>query len=349
VRAALAVALLAFTAGPAVADELPWLRGSTHVHARPSGDSSEPVRNVLAWYEHHGYDFIVLTDHNKVTELDGDTAGHPALRARGHQLIVLAGVELTFNPGRCEPRAAAYPHKCRIHVNALGVTLRPSGKLQWPDRKTHDRVAMYQRALDTAGRLGGMAQLNHPQWYWGMSGSLLTELAHRGLRLFEVANAQFRTWDRGDADHPPSEALWDAALTAGETLYAVASDDAHDYGKRGKYLAGGAWIMVHAARDAASILDAIGHGRFYATTGVALARAEPEADELVVELAAGEPGDAHITFIENGAVVAESDGRVARRALPATGYLRAMVRRADGAEAWVQPVRRPPAPAAAAD
>src|SRR5205085_628461 len=26
-----------------------WLKGSTHVHARPSGDSSEPVDKVLAW------------------------------------------------------------------------------------------------------------------------------------------------------------------------------------------------------------------------------------------------------------------------------------------------------------
>src|SRR5262245_7395663 len=42
-----------------------WVRGSTHVHAHPSGDSNEPIPSVIRWYEQRGYDFIVLTDHNK--------------------------------------------------------------------------------------------------------------------------------------------------------------------------------------------------------------------------------------------------------------------------------------------
>jgi predicted metal-dependent phosphoesterase TrpH len=333
-RLALAIALFG-AAATARADELPWLRGSTHVHARPSGDSSEPVAKVIAWYERHGYDFIVLTDHNKVTEVAGDTSGRPMLHHT--PLIVLAGVELTFNPGRCEPRAAG-KSRCRIHVNALGVTARPQGKIEWANRKTRQRLEMYQRALDTAAAYGGLAQLNHPQWFWGMTAPLLTELAHRGLRLVEVANAQFKKWDKGDASHPPTEALWDAALTAGETLYAIASDDAHDYGGHGKWPAGGGWIMIHAAREPQAILDAIAAGRFYASTGVTLRRAEPEGGELVVEVDG--PGEHKITFVENGAVVAEVSGPLARRALPEKGYVRAMVRRGDGAMAWVQPARR---------
>jgi len=27
-----------------------WLKGSTHVHAKPSGDSSEPIDDVIKWY-----------------------------------------------------------------------------------------------------------------------------------------------------------------------------------------------------------------------------------------------------------------------------------------------------------
>ena len=38
--------------------------------------------------------------------------------------------------------------------------------------------------------------------------------------------------------------------------------------------AGGGWIMVDAPRDPRAILAAIEEGRFYASTGVVLARAE---------------------------------------------------------------------------
>ena len=60
-------------AGPApdaAPQPVEWLRGSTHVHALPSGDSKVPIADVMAWYAAHGYDFIVLTDHNRVSEVD---------------------------------------------------------------------------------------------------------------------------------------------------------------------------------------------------------------------------------------------------------------------------------------
>ena len=57
-----------------------WLKGSTHVHARPSGDSSTPIADVVVWYEQRGYDFIVLTDHNRVSEV-GPVGEH---RRAGH-------------------------------------------------------------------------------------------------------------------------------------------------------------------------------------------------------------------------------------------------------------------------
>jgi hypothetical protein len=70
-----AVAMLGADAGPDAGVVRPppprWLKGSTHVHAAPSGDSGTDVPSVIAWYEAHGYDFIVLTDHNRVTRIDG--------------------------------------------------------------------------------------------------------------------------------------------------------------------------------------------------------------------------------------------------------------------------------------
>jgi hypothetical protein len=323
-----------------------WLRGSTHVHARPSGDSGTPIPDVIRWYEAHGYDWIALTDHNRISEVngatDGATAGRPAVRAPAQGLIVLSGVELTYNPARCLPKGHA-SGRCRIHANLLGPTARPAGKIEWgpTQRLPDERLPKYQAALDLQRSLGGLAQLNHPQWYWGMTPELLVELARRGMHLVEISNVQFPSWNRGDAAHPSTEALWDAALGAGATLWGVASDDAHHYaGPGGRWPAGGGWITVRARRDPQAIVDALAAGRFYASTGVELLRAEAAGGELVVELAASERQPCRIDFIENGARVQSATERAARRALPQTGYVRAVVTRADGKQAWIQPARR---------
>ncbi|MBX3161378.1 MAG: PHP domain-containing protein [Deltaproteobacteria bacterium] len=318
-----------------------WLRGSTHVHAKPSGDSTTPIPEVIRWYETHGYDFFVLTDHNQVSEIakGNDTRGRPVLRDPTSGILVFAGTELTHNPRDCNPPGDA-TRSCRIHVNILGCTARPGTKLDWADRKSRDRVAKYQSALVAGKALGGIAQMNHPNWHYGTTPDLLVELWRRGMQLVEIANAQFPTWNAGDKDHPSLEALWDASLMRGATLWGVASDDAHDYGPRGQYKAGGGWVVVRARREPQAVLDALAAGRFYASNGVVLADALPARGELVVEVARGEPGRYTIEFIENGAVAQRVAGTSARRALPASGYVRAVVTRDDGKKAWVQPARR---------
>ncbi len=314
-----------------------WLRGSTHVHAAPSGDSATAPAEVAAWYVAHGYDFIVLTDHNRVTIPGADPGGRVAADGA---LLVIAGSELTYNPAACAEPAPPPDGKCRIHVNVLGATGRPAGKLEWADRAATARRDMYRAAIARAQALGGVPQLNHPQWHWGMTAALLTALAGDGVALVEIANSQFARWNAGDAEHPSMVALWDAALATGATLWGVASDDAHAYDGVGKYPAGGAWVMVDAPRDADAIIAALAAGRFYATTGVTLARAGAAGDALEVEID-GDPAGHTIEFVIDGRVVATSHDATARHPIPpAPSYVRAAVTRADGAMAWVQPARR---------
>lgn len=320
-----------------------WLKGSTHVHARASGDSSTPIPDVIAWYESRHYDFIVLTDHNQISELAKDapsTAGDVAIRNPPSGLIILAGIELTHNPSNCIPPGDK-SGKCRIHVNLLGTTARTTGKLTWANRKTSDRLKKYDAALEQQKALGGIAQLNHPNWFWGMNGELLAELARRGFHLVEIANSAFQKWNRGDKDHPDLDHLWDAALAKGVTLWGVASDDAHDYSnaKKAKYPAGGGWIVVKAAREPKAILAAIEAGHFYSSNGPVLETAGVDGDELVVAVAEPKARRYRIDFIENGVRVQRTTAPRARRRIPATGYLRAVVTGPDGT-AWVQPVRR---------
>jgi hypothetical protein len=226
------------------------------------------------------------------------------------------------------------------------VSGRPDGKIPWDLHATKERLGTYGLAIDEAAALGGIAQINHPEWHWGMTPALAIGLAKRGARLFEISNVQFATWNAGDADHLSTEALWDAILGAGLDVWGVASDDAHVYPpETGDYPAGGGWVMVHAAaRTPEAIVAALAAGDFYASTGVTLDRAARDGDALVVSVAASDPGPHTIAFVSGGKTLREGHERSARFALaelPAgTTYVRAVVTRdADGAKAWVQPAR----------
>jgi hypothetical protein len=98
--------------------------------------------------------------------------------------------------------------------------------------------------------------------------------------------------------------------------------------------------MVDAPRDPAAIVAAIAAGRFYASTGVTLVRAEVWDGALEVEVDAESRGAHVIRFIGGGRILAETTGTTARFPLEqAPGYVRALIDRSDGARAWVQPVR----------
>jgi hypothetical protein len=336
-------------AAAAPAGPVGYLKGSTHVHTAHSGDSKTPIDDVIAWYVAHGYDFVVLTDHNRVTDYTGSAP-----------LVVLRGIELTHNPARCEPPPPEVDGKCRIHVNGIGLSAsaaaaaaaeaRPPA-LEWKNGASELRVDMYQAAFDKTRELGGIIQVNHPTWHWGVDGALLAELSRRGAVLVEIANMGFQKWNGGDEKHAGAEAVWDDALGRGALVWGVASDDAHDYddladerqaaGAR-VYPPGGGWVMVRAERNPEAIRAALERGHFYSSTGVTLERAEVYGGALDVAVAAASPGRHQIAFVgPGGAMLERIEGRAAKFSLARLrkGYLRAVVTREDGARAWVQPIR----------
>ncbi len=89
--------------------EIRWLKGQTHVHTDRSHDASTPPERVLEFYASRGYDFISLTDHNRVTVV------RPP---RG--MLLLPGVELTQNSKMCRPKPTP-GYRCLIHTTALFV------------------------------------------------------------------------------------------------------------------------------------------------------------------------------------------------------------------------------------
>src|SRR5436190_4080760 len=82
-----------------------WFKGNTHTHNVNSDGDSTPDE-VVRWYREHGYQFLVLTDHNYLTPTTGLNAVHGA----PDKFIVIPGEELTMT-------VATKP----VHVNGVAI------------------------------------------------------------------------------------------------------------------------------------------------------------------------------------------------------------------------------------
>ena len=72
------------------AQKLHWYKGNTHCHTLVSDGKNQP-KDVVAAYHNHGYNFLVITDHNFL--LETDTIKKPAnLR---NDFLLVPGEEVT--------------------------------------------------------------------------------------------------------------------------------------------------------------------------------------------------------------------------------------------------------------
>jgi hypothetical protein len=67
-----------------------WYKGNTHTHTLNSDGDSTPA-DVATWYREHGYRFLVLSDHNVLTNVDGLNAVHGS----SEQFLLIKGEELS--------------------------------------------------------------------------------------------------------------------------------------------------------------------------------------------------------------------------------------------------------------
>jgi hypothetical protein len=329
-------------APPPQAPNAPFLKGQTHVHTSGSYDAKTPPAEVLEFYASRRYDFVALTDHNRVT-----------LASAPSGLVLVPGVELTQNSASCEP-APAPGYRCLFHTTALFVdpARDPARGERFAIPYRPGRLAAYRSQIERARELGGVAVINHPLFHFAVDAKLLGRLSAGDLRLVELFNASLdRQFPGGRARaEERAEALWDEVLSAGHVLYALATDDAHhfsDAGERrrtGKFAYDGdrAWIMVRADKTSAAIRSALVAGDFYASTGVSLSELERGHGRIRLRVDSALEGEHRVRFVgAGGRLLAEQRGLEAELALPAgEAYLRAVVDGPDGARAWVQPVFR---------
>jgi hypothetical protein len=322
ILASVFVAALLFAAWEGVAQPSParsWYKGNLHTHTTNSDGDTSP-EEVARWYKDNGYQFLVLSDHNKFT----DTQPLNATLAEKEKFLLVPGEEVTDRFGD-KP----------VHVNAYNIT-----RLVAP-AKGDSLVGVIQRNVNAIREAGGIPSVNHPNFGWAMGSKDLVQVEN--LRMFEVYNGHPTVHNKGGGGAESLEEMWDALLTARRRIYGIAVDDAHYFQKWGKEYSnpGRGWVAVRAAgltrQDLAAALNA---GDFYSSTGVELNEVQATAAGLRIAIKPKGNARYRTHFIGTGGRVLKTAYDTAPSYDFAGGetYVRARVECSNGDEAWVQPV-----------
>ena len=239
-----------------------WYKGNTHAHTTMS-DGNEPPEYVVKWYHGRGYNFLVLTDHNKF--VDPHSVKLPENLRK--DFILIPGEEVTG--------------KRLVHTTGLNIN-----RYVHPGYEFNSVTEVIQSHIDSVLSASGVPILNHPNFKSGAQFSDI--LPVQRLHMFEVFNGYPKAYNWGNEGiHLPVEAKWDSLLTHCQKYFAVASDDAHNYvdflPERSN--PGRGWVMVKATvLSADSIVTAMVRGDFYASNGVILKKTEASQNHFIVEI-----------------------------------------------------------------
>jgi len=299
-------------------DMAAFLKGNLHTHTNRS-DGDSPPEDAIAWYRRHGYAFLAITDHNRLTE----ARSFASLQDDSFRL--LNGEELTMKGGGHQ-----------VHVNALCTHSRIGGGT------FHSAAEALAWATARVSAQGGVAIVNHPNFDRGLVAADL--LASEGAPLLEVMSGHPYVYSLGSATRPSHEAMWDAALSGGERMMGVAVDDVHHLRVDADppAYAGRAWVQVSATRnDPAVICDALKKGELYASTGISLERVR--VSETTYSVWPAEAGAIVHFYGNEGRLLATrgplgADEEASYDVSSGDGYVRAKVLAVDESAAWAPAV-----------
>lgn len=300
--------------------ETRWFKGNTHTHTINSDGDTAPDE-VVRWYREHDYQFLVLSDHNFLTSVDGVNG----LFGADQRFLVIPGEEVT---DRFETK--------QIHINGLNVDtlVMPQGG--------GSVLETVQRNVDAIRAANGVPHINHPNFGWSISADELARVQNN--RLFEIFNGHPMVNNVGGGGSPGLEQMWDTILSRGVLLYGIAVDDAHHFKtpwNAESSRPGQGWIYVRAERlSASAILDAMERGDFYASTGVVLLDYQVSPASMTLSVRPRSFEKYRIQFIGRGGRVLweAASSSATYRIRGDEGYVRAKVYDSNGRVAWTQPV-----------
>lgn len=313
-----------FTLEPRIRPRALSLKGQLHCHTTLSDGKGTP-EDVLRGYKSHGYDFVMISDHDRIS-VTTPPAG----------LLLLLGSEITASPfhligvGLDPSRfqritdalrsvsAAIFGRNSFNVMNSLGNSLGETYVA--PEAELFGPVASVIREVDAQG---GFAVIAHPDWgRYGGNWSTSRFLDEPDVFAIEVYNGLL---------NQTCEEKWDRLLSGGRRVNATAADDSHDLARQDL-----GYVVVNAERpDPEAVLAALKAGDYYSSTGADL-------DLAVVDghLRLKTSATARIDWIADGGTVRQSTSGVEAVYTPVGDerYIRARVTWDDGQRAWSNPL-----------
>ena len=203
-----------------------WYRGNTHTHSTES-DGKLPIADRFAAYREKGYDFLVLTDHRKVNDVQDYSTS---------DFLAISGSEV--HPQNPYGGATYHIVAINIHEPVNCAKMHPNA------------------VLDDIKAQGGEAVLCHPYW----CGHTVSDfLPLRGYFAVEVYNDTCMGIGKGF-----SEQAWDDLLDRGGPVFGIAADDAHGVTHDCFH---GWVMVKSPELTLEGIMEALRTGAFYSTLG----------------------------------------------------------------------------------
>ena len=295
-----------------------WYRGNTHAQTRESDGDSSP-EDVAAWYKNHGYDFLVLSDHNVFTD--------PAVLSHlvGDDFLLIPGEEVTSNY-----------ESAPVHVNGLNLP----GLVD--PRTGSTMVATIQNNVDAIREVEGVPHINHPNFGWAFGAEELAQVEND--RLLEIHSGHPTDHNDGGGGYSSVEEIWDILLTGGKRIYGIAVDDAHHF--QGEFSAdranpGRGWVSVRSRSPRS--------GRDHAAARGGPVLLEQRCPAGGCRGGGGSARGAHraprqfpvhhgIHWLGGRELAVSVDNPAVYNLKGREGYVRARVTNSRGEVAWVQPV-----------
>ncbi|MBX3191617.1 MAG: PHP domain-containing protein [Labilithrix sp.] len=216
--------------------ETRFYAGDFHVHDRESTDSDATIEEIVALAKQRGLDFVELSDHNTITQLDFFNEFH----AREPGFLLLPGIEFTTYDG---------------HANAIGAT-------QWVDHKIGQPGVTISGAADAILAQGAAFSINHPALDLGdqcIGCAWKHDLDPSKISAVEIATLGVR--GAGRIFSKQAIAFWDGLLAKGFHVAPIGGSDDHKAGREKSFLPnpiGNPTTLVRARElSAAAIVEGV--------------------------------------------------------------------------------------------
>ncbi|MBD2703578.1 histidinol-phosphatase [Spirosoma sp. BT702] len=296
-----------------------WFKGNLHTHSLWS-DGDDYPEMIMDWYKANGYQFVGLSDHNVIQEVEKwvnvprqqdrrrtfdrylrtfgpdwvkyQKGPNDSLKVRLKQLSEYRSYfeeSGKFLIIKSEEVSTSYQGK-PIHLNVTNVQnlIRPQfgNSVAEVMQNNIDLVVAQRRQT----RQPMFPHINHPNFYWSIKAQDLMQLRYE--RFFEVFNGHPLVNNYGDSAREGTESMWDKInghfLRQGRPLmYGLGTDDSHHYYFFGPTFSnsGRAWVMVDAPElTPRALIESMEAGRFYASSGVTLKQLPQVGNTLVVRV-----------------------------------------------------------------